>query len=78
MATTYTTELGTATITQTATAQPVGECKPISLDQRKAEVDFRLIQVNPLVICWRNGEAEQVTPRRSTRLKTAYTWATDF
>lgn len=67
-----------ATLTKTQSAQQMGEYKPTAIDAEKAAADFRLLQVGPCVIRWRNGRTETVGRAQLAKLKKAHTWATDF
>jgi hypothetical protein len=68
----------TVTITKVADAQPMGIYTPTTVDANKASVDFRLIQVSPKVIIWKDGTTQKVTDRKFETLKQNHTWTTDF
>ena len=51
---------------------------PTTVDAAKAAADFRLLQVAPNVIRWRDGRTERVTERQLRKLQAAHTWAPDF
>jgi hypothetical protein len=68
----------TATLTKIKAAEPMGTYTPTAVDDRKAAADFRLINVSPNVIVWKDGHRERVTDRELTRLQSRNTWATDF
>lgn len=67
-----------ATITKTKSAQPMGQYQPTAIDAAKAAADFRLLQVSPYVIAWKDGRRERVTERQLKKLQAAHTWTTDF
>ena len=70
----------TYTITQTRTAQPMGQYQPTELDARKAAAAFRLIACygRKNAIVWHDGREQVVTDRKLVALQAAHTWATDF
>lgn len=58
--------------------QQTGEYKPTSVDEEKKEVDFRIVQVGPYFINWKDGRRERVTEKRLKNLQSKFTWTTDF
>lgn len=68
----------TATITKTKSAEAIGTYAPTTIDVAKAAADFRLVQVGPNYIVWRDGRGERVTERQLTKLQASHTWACDF
>ena len=63
---------------KTKSAAPMGVYKPTGLDAVKASVDFRLTQVSPAYIVWKDGRGEKVTDRQLAKLQAAHSWTTDF
>lgn len=63
---------------KTQNAQKIGKYKPTLIDIQKSESDFRIIQVSPLYIKWKDGACERVTKRRLQSLQKNHTWAVDF
>lgn len=63
---------------KTQNAQTMGVYKESAIDQKKAEADFRLINVNPNVIRWKDGRQETVNKRTLAQLQAVHSWATDF
>lgn len=50
-----------------------------SIDTRKNEADFRLLQVSPYVIRWKDGRQETVNRRQLDNLQKNHpNWMTDF
>lgn len=50
-----------------------------TLDQKKKEADFRLLQVSPYVVRWQNGKQETVNKRQLNKLQNNHpNWMTDF
>lgn len=66
------------TVRKIKSYKPAGQYKETSENVRKRTVDFRLLQVSPNVIKWRNGKVETVTSRKLKTLQRKYTWMTDF
>lgn len=66
------------TVTKVKSHQPMGRYKRTSVDERKETADFRLMQVSPYIIAWKNGKVEEVTRRRLEKLQKTHTCATDF
>lgn len=75
---TVTSEEMTASVIKTKSAQPMGTYQPTSVDAAKAAADFRLLQVSPYFIAWKDGRRETVTSRQLKKLQATHTWATDF
>jgi len=67
-----------ATFKKIKSAQKVGKYRPTAVDQRKKIVDFRLMQVSPYVIKWKDGTVEVVHGNRLKTLQKKHTWTTDF
>jgi len=67
-----------ATIRQTKQAQPVGTYTHTSIDVRKANADFLIIQTSPYFIKWNSGVTENVSEKQLNELKANHTWETDF
>ena len=68
-----------ATITKIQNAQPMGEYQPTAIDTLKADADFRLINVAPYVIRWKDGKQETVNKRMLTKLQAQHpNWMADF
>ena len=67
-----------STIAKVADRQKAGAYQPTSIDTMKTKVDFRIMQVDPYVILWRNGVTEYVNWRTLNKLKKSHTWCTDF
>ncbi len=66
-------------LTKTQTHPEMGEYKPTSLDQAKQEADFRLLQVNPFYIRWKDGRGEIVNSRKLKKLQKEHpNWKPDF
>lgn len=70
--------MGKTTITKTKSHKPMGKYKETAVYKRKKTVDFRLLQVSPYVIKWRNGKVEKVTARELKKLQKTHTCTTDF
>lgn len=68
----------TTTIKKVKSHQPVGKYKETSVDKRRKVAEFRLLQVSPYVIKWKNGTVEKVTSSKLKKLQKTHTWATDF
>ncbi len=68
----------TTTIRKIHSGKPMGTYKETSVDARKKKVDFRLVQVSPYIIKWRNGKVETVTARELKKLQKTHTYTTDF
>ena len=66
------------TLTKTQEAQTIGNYKATLVDEKKANADFRLTQVNPFYIKWNNGKGQIVTKRELNRLQKIHTYETDF
>lgn len=50
-----------------------------AIDARKENADFRLLQVKPYVIRWKDGKQETVTKRQLDKLQREYpNWMADF
>lgn len=66
-------------VTKTQTHPEMGEYRPTSLDKQKQEADFRLIQVNPFFIRWKDGRGEIVNLRNLKKLQKKHpNWKPDF
>jgi hypothetical protein len=66
-------------VTKTQTHPEMGAYKPTSLDQAKQEADFRLIQVSPYYIRWKDGRGEKVNFRQLKKLQKEHpNWMPDF
>ena len=63
---------------KTQSAQKMGEYKKTDIDTRKENADFRLVQVCPFYITWKDGHSEQVTRRQLEKLQKTHTYAVDF
>jgi hypothetical protein len=72
------TDMIEVTVTKTKEAQPMGEYKPTAIDVAKAAADFRIVQVGPYVIVWKDGRTERVNARQLKKLQEKHTFATDF
>ena len=57
-------------------AQPTGEYKETEIDQKKKDVDFRLIDLDYIV--WKDGTRQRVTKRQLKKFQEQHTWTTDF
>ena len=67
----------TATMEKTQTFMPkVNGYKETDIDRKKAEADFRMIDVD--LIAWKDGTRHRVTKRELKKLQAQHTWATDF
>lgn len=67
------------TITHIPSALKMGIYKETSEDVRKREADFRLLQVGPYVIRWKDGRTETVNKRALEKLQKQHpNWVTDF
>ena len=66
------------TIRKVKSHQPMGKYKETSVDKQKKSADFKLLQVSPYGIQWKNGKTETVTARALKKLQKTHTWATDF
>lgn len=50
-----------------------------ALDGRKDRADFRLLQVKPYVIVWKNGMKQTVTKEKLDKFQKEHpNWTTDF
>lgn len=50
-----------------------------AIDLQKQRADFRLMQVYPNVIRWKDGKTETVTDRKLDKLQSQHTnWMADF
>lgn len=67
-----------ATVEKTKDAQPMGVYKRTEIDDRKDAADFRLVQVRPFYIVWKNGDMQRVTERQLDKLQAKHSWANDF
>lgn len=57
----------------------MGEYKPTLIDQEKQEADFRLMQVSPYYIRWKDGRGEIVSPQKLKKLQKEHpNWMPDF
>lgn len=66
-------------IRKTQTHPEMGVYKPTSLDQAKQEAAFRLIQVSPYYIRWKDGRGEKVNSRQLKKLQKEHpNWMPDF
>jgi hypothetical protein len=63
---------------KTHDAQQAGEYQPTAIDARKDAADFRLINVSPNIIRWKDGKQETVTKRQLDKLQAAHSWMADF
>jgi hypothetical protein len=72
-----------ATLTKTQEAHPTGTYKTTTIDQRKAEADFLLLQTSPNVIQWRKGlmgaKRETISNKTLKDIQEIHpNWMTDF
>ena len=64
---------------KTQSYTPAGKYKETSIDQRKKDADFRLMQVSPYVIKWKDGRVETVNKRKLDKLQKAHpNYMSDF
>jgi len=68
-----------STITKAKEAQmPERPYQATKIDLEKKTVDFRLMQVSPYYIIWKDGKGETVNKRQLNKLQKSHTWTTDF
>ena len=66
-------------VTKTQAYQKMGEYKPTLIDQEKQEADFRLMQVSPYYIRWKDERGEIVNSRQLKKLQKEHpNWMPDF
>lgn len=66
------------TFIKTQTHTEMGEYKRTTIDDRKEHVDFRLLQVSPYIIKWKDGKVERINKQKLTKLQKNHVWVTDF
>lgn len=66
-------------VTKTQAYQEMGEYKPTLIDKAKQEADFRLMQVSPYYIRWKDGRGEIVNSQKLKKLQKEHpNWMPDF
>lgn len=63
-------------LVKTQGTQIQGQYKPTSIDERKALVDFRLVDMGYII--WKDGKGQSVTKSQLKKLQSSYTWMADF
>lgn len=68
-----------ATITKISKAQKMGNYTETKVDLLKKEVDFVIINMNPVWVAFKNnGFRGQITKKQLKMFQEKYTWSTDF
>jgi len=66
-------------VRKTQAYQEMGEYRPTPIDKAKQEADFRLMQVSPYYIRWKDGRGEIVNSRQLKKLQKEHpNWMPDF